>query len=185
MDFLRKLFGKGQSATSSSDESFQLPRDYYPQVAHCYQCDRDYGKDQIGLWCDNCGNHFCAECWGQFKSTGYDPNMYGSMKLRKAFMEKQPLKCPNCGTNFAVAGILAGGVSALTMFGTGRRLRDKLERVPLAITLATLALMFAQPLGLFLQARITTTGYPDSLEIVEVVPKGSGQPRVHRVVTQG
>jgi hypothetical protein len=92
---------------------------------------------------------------------------------------------PNCGTNFAVGGVLAGGVAALAMFGAGRRLRDKFERVPLAITLATLALMFSQPIGLLLQERITTTGYPDALEIEEVVPKGRGQPRVHRVVTRG
>lgn len=91
---------------------------------------------------------------------------------------------PNCGTNFATAGVLAGGVAALAMFGAGQRLRDKLERLPLAATLATLALVLAQPLGLRLQERVTTSGDPGSLEIAQVLAKPKrGRLRVHRIVT--
>ena len=91
---------------------------------------------------------------------------------------------PNCGTNFATAGILAGGVAALSMLGTGKRLRDKLERIPFAMTLATLALIVAQPLGLRIQEKITTCGFPGSLKIVSVEPVKRGRMKAHRILTQ-
>lgn len=90
---------------------------------------------------------------------------------------------PNCGTNFATAGILAGSLASLAMFGSGPRTRDKLERVPLAITLATLALMVSQPLGMLFQRRLTTDGDPKGLEIVEIVPSQQGRWKAHRVIT--
>jgi hypothetical protein len=92
---------------------------------------------------------------------------------------------PNCGTNIATAAVLAGSVSALSMFGAGRRFRDKLERLPLAITLATLALIAAQPLGYLLQERLTTSGEPEALEIVEIIPTMRGRFKVYRIVTVG
>ena len=91
---------------------------------------------------------------------------------------------PNCGTNFATAGLLAGGLAALAMLGSGRRLRDQFERLPLAVTLATLALVVAQPLGLLLQETVTTSGNPGLLEIVAVLPKSLGNLPAHRVVTR-
>lgn len=92
---------------------------------------------------------------------------------------------PNCGTNIATAGFMAGGAASLGMFGSGQRLRDKLERIPLAITLATLALVLAQPLGLLLQERITTSGTPGSLRVVEIIPRERGRVKAHRIVTEG
>jgi hypothetical protein len=92
---------------------------------------------------------------------------------------------PNCGTNFATAGVLAGSAAALSMFGAGKRVREKLERVPLAITMATLSLIAAQPLGLLVQERITTSGYPDGLEVVEIIPTRRGKLNAHRVITRG
>ena len=92
---------------------------------------------------------------------------------------------PNCGTNFATAGVLVGGLAALAMFGAGRRFRDKLERIPLAMTLATLALMVAQPLGLLLQGKVTTSPHPGGLEVVDIIPTRRGKLTAHRVVTQG
>ncbi len=83
--------------SNPSKSVFILPRNHYKKEEHCYQCERDYGKDQIGLWCDKCGNHFCAECWGQFLSTGYSTTDYGSYKLKQAFMNKNSLQCPYCG----------------------------------------------------------------------------------------
>jgi hypothetical protein len=92
---------------------------------------------------------------------------------------------PNCGTNFVTTGSAAGMAAAVTMFGAGRRWRDKLERLPLAMTVATLTLILAQPLGFLLQERVTTSGHPGNLEIVEVVPSRRGRIRAHRVTTQG
>lgn len=92
---------------------------------------------------------------------------------------------PNCGTNFVTSGLFAGGAASVAMFGAGQRLRDKLERIPLAATLATLALIVAQPLGLLVQERITTSGKPDSLEIAEIIPTQRGRFKAYRIITKG
>jgi hypothetical protein len=92
---------------------------------------------------------------------------------------------PNCGTNFVTYGIAAGIAGALAMVGVGRRGRDKLERLPLAAMFATIALILAQPLGFRVQQRVTTSGHPDGLEIVDVTPSRRGNLTAHRVITQG
>jgi hypothetical protein len=92
---------------------------------------------------------------------------------------------PNCGTNYATAGALAGLAGAAAMLGTGKRLQDKLNRLPFAVMLATIALIIAQPLGLLLQARVTTSGHPGSLEVTEITHKKQGRMTVHRVETRG
>ena len=92
---------------------------------------------------------------------------------------------PNCGTNFAASGILASLAAFLAMLGAGNRFRDKLERLPLVATMATLALILAQPLGFYLQERVTTSAEPGSLEVVEIKPSKRGRMVVHRVLTQG
>ena len=92
---------------------------------------------------------------------------------------------PNCGTNFAASGVLAGLAAAAAMFGVGKRARDNLDRLPLAILLATLALIVSQPLGLLLQEHITTSGVPGRLRVVEISPRSQGKLKAHRVVTEG
>jgi hypothetical protein len=92
---------------------------------------------------------------------------------------------PNCGTNFATAGILAGAAAFLAMLGSGKRMRDKLERLPLVMTLATITLVFAQPFGLLLQEHVTTSGDPGALEVVKIIPTRRGQILIHRVITEG
>ena len=92
---------------------------------------------------------------------------------------------PNCGTNFATSGTMAGVAGALAMFGVGPRKRDKLDRLALAATLATLALMVAQPAGLYLQKHFTTSGEPGTLQVVEIIPTKRGKVTAHRIITQG
>ena len=92
---------------------------------------------------------------------------------------------PGCGTNFATAGTMAGLASVMGMWGVGARKRDKLERLPLVATLATLALIFSQPFGMTLQKYITTSGDPGELEIIEILPAQRGRVKAHRVVTRG
>ena len=92
---------------------------------------------------------------------------------------------PNCGTNLVAAGTMAGMAGLMGMLGVGNRKRDKLERLPLVATLATLALMLAQPLGPFMQKHVTTSGTPESLQVVEIIPTRRGRVMAHRVVTQG
>lgn len=96
---------------------------------------------------------------------------------------------PNCGTNFATAGVLAGLAAGVAMLGGGRRVRDKLERLPLAIMGATLALILAQPLGLRLQEEVTTSGEPGDLRIVDISERQRGgfvtSMKTYRVTTEG
>jgi hypothetical protein len=91
----------------------------------------------------------------------------------------------NCGTNFVTAGMLAGMAAGGAMFGTGARTRDKVERLPLAISLATLALIFGQPLGLMLQKYVTTSGQPGELEVTAVGVSRRGRFNAYRITTRG
>lgn len=99
--------------------------------------------------------------------------------------EKKLAVHDRCGTNFVTAGILAGLAGGSAMFGAGRRFRDKLERLPLSITMATLALIFSQPLGYKLQEEITTSGQPGDLEVIEIIANKQGRLNAYRVITRG
>ena len=99
--------------------------------------------------------------------------------------EKELAIHPNCGTNFVAAGLLTGLVAWLGMLGSDPSFRKKLERLPLVISLATLAVFFGQPLGLLLQARVTTSGLPGSLQVTQVIPSQQGRFPAHRVLTRG
>lgn len=90
---------------------------------------------------------------------------------------------PNCGTNFATAGILAGGSAWLAMLGAGKKNRQKYDRLPLAILASTFALMIAQPLGLRLQKKVTTLAQLGSLEITAVRCIRETSPAIHRIYT--
>ncbi|MCH7663784.1 MAG: hypothetical protein IH859_07945 [Chloroflexi bacterium] len=92
---------------------------------------------------------------------------------------------PNCGTNFVTSGVATGIAGAFAMLGAGPRGRDKLERLPLAAMLATLALIVSKPLGFRIQQRITTSGIPGNLEILEIIPSRRGRLTAHRIVTRG
>ena len=91
---------------------------------------------------------------------------------------------PNCGTNFVTAGTLAGLAGALAMFGAEKGRREKLERLPLAISLATLALVASQPLGSFLQARVTTASDLTNLQVLEIRTSQRGRLMAHRILTR-
>lgn len=99
--------------------------------------------------------------------------------------ERQLAVHPNCGTNFATAGTLAGLAGAFAMLGVGRRFWDKVERLSLAMTLGTLMLIISQPLGAALQKRVTTSGQVDDLKIKEILCLQRGRITIHQVTTQG
>ena len=92
---------------------------------------------------------------------------------------------PNCGTNLVTSGLFAGMAGALAMSGVGPRSRDKAERLPLAALLATLALLIAKPAGTRIQERVTTSGDPGDLEIVEIRRSQRNGLKAHRITTQG
>jgi hypothetical protein len=93
---------------------------------------------------------------------------------------------PNCGTNFVTAGLLGGTASFLSLAGSEEEgWSSRLERLPLAITLTTIALIIAQPLGRAAQRHITTQGDPQNLRVKHIERVQDGSRTLHRVLTQG
>jgi hypothetical protein len=88
---------------------------------------------------------------------------------------------PGCGTNYVVAGALAGTLAWLGMTGA-KSGRQRLERLPLMILLSMVGFIFSQPLAPVIQQRITTSGEPGSLAIVDVYRVRKG---IHRIITRG
>jgi hypothetical protein len=86
---------------------------------------------------------------------------------------------PLCGTNLAVAGLLAGGSSLLALGNRGR-----LERLPNVLLSAMVAVLAAQPLGRLVQRHLTTSPDLTQMEIVGVREGGHGPARYHKVETR-
>ena len=90
----------------------------------------------------------------------------------------------NCGTNFAVSGALAGTAAWVAMLGTGKSMRDKVDRLPLVVMLVTAAMVVSQPLGPKFQEKVTTQANPGKLRVVEIIRYPNKEMVMHRVVTQ-
>jgi hypothetical protein len=93
--------------------------------------------------------------------------------------ESQLAVSPLCGTNLAVAGILAG-LASLVALGGGR---SRLERLPNVLMAAVVAVVGAQPLGRLVQRYVTTSSDVEGLEIVAVTTAGRGLASLHKVKT--
>ena len=91
----------------------------------------------------------------------------------------------NCGTNMLTTGTMAGLAGAAGLIGTGNKKGSWWERLPLVILLATVAVIFSHPLGLYLQRNVTTSGNPGSLHITNVTTHQQGRVTAHRIQTQG
>ncbi len=85
---------------------------------------------------------------------------------------------PFCGTNLAVAGVLAGIASLVAVGGKNRVLN--LPRVLIAALGAVIA---AQPLGRLVQKRLTTEADLDNLQIQRITKHGFGGASYHKVET--
>lgn len=92
---------------------------------------------------------------------------------------------PFCGTNLAAAALLGGAAALVAFWGSGRRLRDKFERLPLAISLSGLSLIFARPLGAWLQRNLTTSAEAMTLEVGSIRQVQRGWMRAYRISTRG
>ncbi len=90
---------------------------------------------------------------------------------------------PNCGTNAATTGVIAGGLAWLAMLNAGNSWKKRLDRLPWVIVLVTGAVILAAPLGPKVQEKVTTCGVPGGLHIVQVVRHERGKMIVHRVTT--
>ena len=92
---------------------------------------------------------------------------------------------PRCGTVLATTGFLTGLAAfvAIGLDGSTLRGRFRWAAIPAAILGATLAALFAQPLGLVLQERFTVNGNPGNLAIKRVSLESDQNLVVHRVET--
>jgi len=87
---------------------------------------------------------------------------------------------PLCGTNIAVAGILAGMGSYVAINTSGKGGFDAISR---AVTAGMLAVVASQPVGRLVQKHYTTSPDLEGVRIVSVDPVGSGNLGVHKVRT--
>ncbi|MHB8625497.1 MAG: DUF6391 domain-containing protein [Aggregatilineales bacterium] len=96
---------------------------------------------------------------------------------------------PNCGTGFLTSAALVCLTALVGSVGVRRGARDYIGRLPMVMMMSVMALIVAQPLGLSLQAHITTLGDPGDLKITSVrrlemrLPFTSRGVTVHRVTT--
>jgi hypothetical protein len=90
----------------------------------------------------------------------------------------------HCGTNYVTSGVMAGAMAWLGMLGSRRTMRDSIDRLPVVMSLVTLALIFAQPLGPLFQARFTTDPKVGNMQVVEITHYKRRDIPVHRVKTR-
>ena len=91
---------------------------------------------------------------------------------------------PNCGTNFVTSGVMAGTAAWLGMLGSRRSLRDSIDRLPLVMSLVTVALILSQPLGPVFQARYTIDPKIGDMQVTEITHYKRRDIPVHRVKTR-
>ncbi len=104
--------------------------------------------------------------------------------LRLQNGEKSLAIHPHCGTNLVTTGFLAGSFAWLGMLGAGRSTRDRIERLPFIITLVTLAVFLSQPLGPFLQSKVTTSPAAMGMRLLRIEYSQRGEVPMHRVLTR-
>jgi uncharacterized protein YqhQ len=92
---------------------------------------------------------------------------------------------PNCGTNFAATGVIAGFFAWLSMLGVKNNWKAKLDRLPQVMTMTTLAIVLAQPLGAKLQISVTTSPDMGNLELTGITVYERAGYRAYRITTKG
>ncbi len=91
---------------------------------------------------------------------------------------------PNCGTNFVAAGAVAGSLAWLGMAFNPGGIRRNLERLPMLISLVTIGIIVAQPLGPLLQSKFTVNPHIGDLKVTEIARmQQRTDAMVHRVRT--
>jgi hypothetical protein len=95
---------------------------------------------------------------------------------------------PNCGSNYVIAGAIAGLGAFLAMGGLSRdredRLLDRLARLPLACAAGTLGVILSRPLGTAFQAHVTTEADVGDLRIAGITRSEGAGTTVHFVQTE-
>jgi hypothetical protein len=92
----------------------------------------------------------------------------------------------HCGTNAVTTGVLAGTLAWLATLYTGNNWKKKFDRWPLVVLLVTGAVIVSQPLGPLVQAKVTTSGVPGGLRVIQVTRYERSREHaatLHRVLT--
>ena len=92
--------------------------------------------------------------------------------------EQELAVSPFCGTNIAVAGIMAGIACLLALGG-----KDRKRQVTRAIVVATWAIIAAQPVGRIVQKYLTTTPSLANVTIKRITRRGIGTRILHKIET--
>lgn len=87
---------------------------------------------------------------------------------------------PRCGTNLVVSGFLAGLAAFLVM----SRSRSRFSNLPRLMLASLIAVIVAQPLGLLVQQRLTTSADVANLRVGGVTCQLLGPVTVHKVELQ-
>ena len=93
----------------------------------------------------------------------------------------------NCGTNAVTTGVVAGSFAWLATLKNANTFKKKIDRWSWIVLLVTGAVIIAQPLGPIVQEKITTSGYPEGLRVVQITRyerEVENRPAVHRVQTK-
>lgn len=91
---------------------------------------------------------------------------------------------PNCGSNYVVAGVVAGGLAWLAMAFSQGSWRRKLQDLPVVIALSSFGFMLAQPLGIAFQTRMTIDPQPGEMKVAEIRVNQVNGVTVHRIITR-
>ncbi len=89
---------------------------------------------------------------------------------------------PHCGTNYVASGMAAGGLAWLAMLPSGGRRR--FDRLPIVVALATFGLILSQPLGPWLQAKVTTSPDVGTLHADQIIRYARSDMPLHRVLVK-
>jgi hypothetical protein len=90
--------------------------------------------------------------------------------------EQELAVSPFCGTNLAVAGIMAGVACLLALGGKDRR-----RQLPRAILIATWAIIAAQPIGRIVQKYVTTSPNLSNVTIKRITRRGVASRILHKI----
>lgn len=90
---------------------------------------------------------------------------------------------PYCGTNFVTTGVVSGSLAWLFTLGAANSFKKKFDRWPLLVMAATVGAVLANPLGFKVQEKLTTSGHPGNLAILQIVRYERKGPMLHRILT--
>lgn len=93
----------------------------------------------------------------------------------------------HCGTNAVTTGIVAGTLAWLATLRNANSFKKKLDRWSWVVLLVTGGIIVSQPLGPIVQEKITTSGVPAGLKVLQITRyerENPNRPVAHRVLTK-